>query len=76
MRNAIMAIFGALGPIVFAACAAATAVAGARPVRYVSCDGDDANDGLAPETPWRSLERLNGAFPPGGLALLLYAVLQ
>ncbi|MGL4738169.1 MAG: hypothetical protein ACRCW2_12030, partial [Cellulosilyticaceae bacterium] len=31
-----------------------------------STDGDDANDGLSPETPWRTLEKVNNtAFDPG-----------
>lgn len=28
---------------------------------YVSNDGDDGNDGLSPETPWQSIERVNNA---------------
>ena len=28
---------------------------------YVSNEGDDGNDGLSPETPWQSIERVNNA---------------
>ena len=29
---------------------------------YVSCEGDDKNDGLTPETPWKSLEKVSSAY--------------
>lgn len=44
----------------------------ARPVNggpynfYVSADGDDENDGMSPEKPWRTLDHANGVhFQPG-----------
>ena len=39
-------------------------------VRYLAANGDDANDGMSPETAWRTPERLNKGLPPGGTALL------
>ena len=61
--------------MIFVAIALAASSAAADPfkagsVRYVSCDGDDANDGLTLATPWKSLRRLNSGLPPGGVALL------
>ena len=29
-----------------------------KPDRYVSADGDDSNDGLSPETAWRTLRKV------------------
>ena len=39
-------------------------------VRYCSADGDDRNDGLTPDTAWRTVERLNSGLPEGGTVLL------
>ncbi len=37
---------------------------------YVSCDGDDRNDGKSPETPWKTINRVNGSWLIEGDAVL------
>ena len=55
----------------WAAMIAATGLWAAQPqVRYVSSEGDDANDGLTENTPWRTLRKLGEALPAGGTGLL------
>ncbi len=49
---------------------AAATFAGTVSVRYLSNDGDDAADGLTPETAWRSLAKLSRSLPAGGEARL------
>jgi len=39
-------------------------------VYYVSCDGDDNNDGLSPETSWKTEKRVNGTWLMEGDAVL------
>lgn len=41
-----------------------------RPVRYLDPTGNDAADGMTPETAWRSLDSLAGLGPEGGVVLL------
>jgi len=41
-----------------------------RQVRYLSTEGDDANDGLTERTPWRTLHKMSEALPQSGLGLL------
>ena len=53
-----------------AACVACGAPAEERPVRYVSSAGDDAADGLTPQTAWRTIRRLLKGLPSGGEARL------
>lgn len=55
----------------WAAIIAATGLWAAQPqVRYVSSEGDDANDGLTESTPWRTLRKLGEGLPAGGTGLL------
>lgn len=42
------------------------ALAACGEVRYVSADGDDANDGLTEKTAWRTVPRLAKGLPAGG----------
>jgi len=37
---------------------------------YVSCDGDDKNDGKTPETPWKTVKRVNESWFLDGDAVL------
>lgn len=46
------------------------AVQGADNIRYFSAAGNDAADGLTPQTAWRSLEKLARDLPAGGEARL------
>ena len=49
---------------------AITAVQAASNIRYFSNAGDDAADGLTPQTAWKSLEKLAEDLPSGGEARL------
>ena len=57
--------------IFWTAMIAATGLWATQPqVRYVSSEGDDANDGLTEKTSWRTLRKLSESLPPGGVGLL------